>query len=113
MEAILSKDGIEREIRAFLIDNFLFGEDDGFDRTTSFIDSGLIDSTGVLELVSFLEERFEISVGDDDLIPENLDSLERVSSFVERKQVAAGAGAGAARPEEGSKSVARKRRGRS
>lgn len=90
-------DGIELEVRKFLVDNFLFGDDGGLDRTTSFIESGLIDSTGVLELVSFLEERFGISVADDDLVPENLDTLERVGRFVTRKQEArAGLGGHAA-----------------
>ena len=74
------------DIRAFVIANFLFGQN-GPDLTDdkSFLDNGIIDSTGVLELVAFLEEKFGIAVGDRELIPDNLDSIQNVSRFVERK----------------------------
>jgi acyl carrier protein len=69
-----------------VITNFLFGQN-GPDLTDdkSFLDTGIIDSTGVLELVAFLEEKFGVSVGDRELIPDNLDSIQNVSRFVERK----------------------------
>lgn len=54
----------------------------------SFLDGGIIDSTGVLELVGFLEQRYAIPIGDEELVPENLDSIERVAVFVERKLLA-------------------------
>jgi acyl carrier protein len=74
------------EIRAFIIENFLFG-DEGYvlSDEMSLIDNDLVDSTGILELVSFLEERFGIAMADADIVPANLDSLSRISSFVERK----------------------------
>jgi acyl carrier protein len=74
------------EIRAFIIENFLFG-DEGYvlSDEMSLIDNDLVDSTGILELVSFLEERFGIAMADADIVPANLDSLIRISSFVERK----------------------------
>ena len=73
------------KIREFIIENFLFGNDDGLKDDTSFLEEGIIDSTGVLELVTFLEETFSIQVEDEELIPENLDSIDNVSSFLDRK----------------------------
>lgn len=74
-------------LRAFIVDNFLFGdESQPLTADTSLIDSDYVDSTGILELVSYLEERFGIKVADTDIIPANLDSLARITAFVERKQ---------------------------
>lgn len=73
------------EIREFIVENFLFGNDDGLQDDTSFLEEGIIDSTGVLELVTFLEETYEIQVEDDELVPENLDSIDNVTAYVERK----------------------------
>jgi len=75
----------KEKIRAFIIENFLFGNDDGLSDESSFLDEGIIDSTGVLELVSFLEEEFGIAVDEVELIPENLDSINRVTSYLEGK----------------------------
>jgi acyl carrier protein len=77
---------IQNEIRAFVIENFLFGQQHNpLASDESFLDGGIIDSTGVLELVAFLEQRYAIAVADEDLVPDNLDSIERVARFVERK----------------------------
>ena len=76
---------MKTQIKEFIIENFLFGNADGLQDDTSFLDEGIIDSTGVLELVTFLEESFEIQVGDEELIPENLDSVNNVTAFMERK----------------------------
>jgi acyl carrier protein len=70
-------------IRSFIVDTFFvdeFGDDD------SFLRKGLIDSTGMMELVSFIETEFGIKLEDTELVPENLDSLSRVVAFVGRKQ---------------------------
>jgi acyl carrier protein len=72
-------------IRNFIIENFLFGNANGLQDDTSFLENGIIDSTGVLELVTFLEENFEIKVEDEELIPENFDSIKNVSAYLERK----------------------------
>ncbi len=72
-------------VRQFIVENFLFEEAGSLKEDTSFLESGIIDSTGVLELVSFLEERFGIRVEDDELVPENLDSIENVANYVARK----------------------------
>ena len=76
---------LKNKIRTFIIENFLFGNDDGLSDDSSFLEEGIIDSTGVLELVSFLEEEFGITVDDEDLIPENLDSINNVTAYLERK----------------------------
>ena len=73
------------KIRAFIVENFLFGKDEGLADDSSFLDEGIIDSTGILELVSFIEEEFNITVDDDDLIPENLDSINNVVAYLQRK----------------------------
>jgi acyl carrier protein len=80
------------EIKAFIVSNFLFGQEGaGFAEDQSFLESGIIDSTGLLELVSFVEQRYGISIADRELVPENLDSLRNISAFVARKVEAASA----------------------
>ena len=78
-------DDLKNKIKTFIIENFLFGNANGLNDDTSFLEEGIIDSTGVLELVTFLEEAFAITVDDDELIPENLDSINNVTVFVEKK----------------------------
>ena len=83
---------IAREIREFVITNFLFGQDAaGLTDEASFLEGGIIDSTGVLELVAFLEQQYGISVGDRELLPENLDSVGNAARFVSRKLEGQGA----------------------
>jgi acyl carrier protein len=72
-------------VKEFIIENFLFGEEVQLELDTDFFDKGIIDSTGVIELVSFIEEKFDISVDDDELIPENLSSLKKVDAFLQKK----------------------------
>jgi acyl carrier protein len=81
----MSGNGTKEKIREFVIENFLFGADDGVEDDTSFLENGIVDSTGILELVTFLEEEFEISVEDEELIPENLDSINNVVAYLQRK----------------------------
>ncbi|NVO16427.1 MAG: acyl carrier protein [Rhodoplanes sp.] len=74
------------KIRAFIRDNFLFREDrDAIADSDSLLDAGLIDSTGILELVAFLEAEFGLAIADADIVPENLDSIERIDAFVATK----------------------------
>ena len=75
----------KEKIKAFIIDNFMFGSSDGLTDETSFLDEGIIDSTGILELVDFLEQEFNIQIEDEELVPENLDSIINVDAFIERK----------------------------
>ena len=76
---------LKTQIRDFIVENFLFGNANGLKDDTSFLDDGIIDSTGVLELVTFLEENFKIRVEDEELIPENLDSIDNIAGYLERK----------------------------
>jgi acyl carrier protein len=76
---------LETSIRRFIIDSFLFGEDASLKPDTSFIENGIIDSTGVLELITFIEENYGIRVEDHEIVPENLDSIRRVVDFLSRK----------------------------
>ena len=77
---------LQKKIRTYILQNVLFGQSAGLSDTDSFIESGLIDSTGVLELVSFLEEEFAIVVQEEEIAPENLDSIVRLAAFVTRKR---------------------------
>jgi len=76
----------KQAIREFIVENFLFGNANGLADDTSFLDEGIMDSTGALELVNFLEEEFAITVEDEELIPENLDSINNVESYLLRKK---------------------------
>lgn len=82
---------IARDIKDFVVTNFLFGQDSGrLADEASFLETGIIDSTGVLELVAFIEQKYQLSIGDRELLPENLDSIHNVSRFVARKLEAQG-----------------------
>ena len=83
---------MESEIRNFLAENFPLGEDPGsLPADASLLEAGVIDSTGVLELVGFIEATYGVQVEDDELLPENLDSITNVVAFVERKRAATSA----------------------
>jgi acyl carrier protein len=73
------------ELREFVINNFMFGKGDSLENKTDFFDKGIIDSTGTLELVSFIEEKYNISVLDNELIKENLSSLIKVNEYIKKK----------------------------
>ena len=74
-------------IRSYIVENFLFGDDSGLQDDTSFLDEGIMDSTAALELVDFLEKEFSIKVEDEEFTPENLDSINNVVIFLERKKI--------------------------
>ena len=77
---------VAQSLRQFISENFLFGVDDLFSDDDSFLENGIIDSTGVLELIAFLEKTFAMTVEDEELVPENLDSVNNVARFVETKR---------------------------
>ena len=78
---------IKSDVKKFIMDNFMMGRDpDELTDSGSLLEMNIIDSTGVLELVGFLEETFEITIEDDELVPENLDSINRIADFINRKQ---------------------------
>ena len=76
---------VKKTVREFIVENYLFGDDEDLEENTSFLDKGIIDSTGMLELIQFISETFEVEIEDDELIPENLDSINNVTAFVGRK----------------------------
>jgi len=73
------------KVRAFIVENFLFGDDSSLKDDSSFLQEHIVDSTGILEIINFLEEEFSIKINDDELLPENLDSLNNIDAFVKRK----------------------------
>jgi len=76
----------QQKLRAFITDNFLFGRaDQKLSDEDSLIENGIIDSTGVLQLVSFLEQECGVHVEDDEIVPDNLDSLRKLTAFTTRK----------------------------
>ena len=77
---------IEEQIREYVVDNFLFSED-GYHlpEDASFLEEGIVDSTGVLELVMFVEETFDVTVEDDEIVPENFDSVAQLAEYIHRK----------------------------
>jgi acyl carrier protein len=77
---------VRSQLKEFIRSNFLLGKDNASMKDSdSFIDTGIVDSTGVLEIVEFLQEKFAVKVSDDELIPENLDSVDCLVAFVGRK----------------------------
>ena len=79
---------IKSQVRTYIADNFIMGSNGAkFGDADSFLDLHIIDSTGFLELITFLEDTFGIQVEDDDMIPENLDSLNSIQAYVDRKLV--------------------------
>jgi len=77
--------GVEKRIREYVTQNFLLGETLSINSTASLLNHGILDSTGVLELVTFLEAEFGIQISDTEMVPENLDSLANLAAFVRRK----------------------------
>jgi acyl carrier protein len=76
---------IESEIRKFIEENFILDGDDHLGEEDSLLEKGIIDSTGVLELVAFLEETYTFKIKDEELVPENLDSIKNISQFIQNK----------------------------
>lgn len=74
------------KIRTFIFENFLFdAEEDALQNDTSFLEQGIIDSTGVLELVEWIEEEFGFTVGDEEIVPENFDSVNLLCDYLSQK----------------------------
>jgi acyl carrier protein len=77
---------VKEEVRNYLLKNYLFSTDaSALDDNASLITTGVIDSTGVLELIFFLQEEYGIEVADEEMIPDNLDSVRNIVAFVARK----------------------------
>ena len=76
---------IENEIRKFIEENFILEGEDSLGEEDSLLEKGIIDSPGVLELVAFLEETYQFKIKDEELVPENLDSIKNISQFIQNK----------------------------
>lgn len=77
------------KLRRFILENYLFSDDPSLlDDQDSFMDKGILDSTGILELIFFLEDEFQIQVAEQDMIPDNLDSVSRLLKFLDNKVAA-------------------------
>jgi len=86
MEAEILSAAISQRIRKFLSENYLFGyAENEFGDDDSFMELGVLDSTAILELIAFIEEEFEINIDDSEIIPDNMDSINRLSHFVYKK----------------------------
>ena len=77
---------IKEQIRAFVTSNFYVADPTSLEDSASLLDQGIIDSTGVLEVIFFIEETFGIKVEDSEMLPDNLDSIERIANFVAGKK---------------------------
>jgi len=81
-----SSPDIADQVRSFILENLLFTDDSSaINDDESLLDKGIIDSTGIMEVIMFIEERFGIQVQDEEMIPENLDSVNNIAAFVARK----------------------------
>ena len=87
-------DGLRTEIREFIVSNFYIPDAKALRDDVSLIDLGVVDSTGVLEVIGYLESHFGIVVAEDETVPENLDSIQRLVAFVARKRGESVAAAG-------------------
>jgi acyl carrier protein len=86
MKEIVTLEQISQRIREFLFENYLFGYDENeLGNDTSFLNFGVLDSTGILELIVFIESEFNMEVSDAEILPENLDSVDCVSRLVYKK----------------------------
>ena len=74
-----------KDIKQFIVNNFLFGDDSSLQENTSFMQSGIIDSTGILELVTHIEQTYNIKIHDQELVPENMDSINNIGRFLSKK----------------------------
>lgn len=80
---------LEKQLRSYILQNFLFTEDESaLKNSDSFLAKGLIDSTGIMEVIFFLQEEFGIQVEDAEMVPANLDSVDNILAFVARKKAA-------------------------
>ena len=79
---------IEQQVRNYILENFLFTNDaSALANDVSFLEKGIVDSTGVLEMILFLEQEFAIKVADSEMVPENLDSVVNIVHYVQSKHV--------------------------
>lgn len=86
MEQTTTTSLIEQRIHRFLVEKFPLARKAKVDKDTALLEKGILDSLGILDVVSFLESEFSITIGDEELVPENFQNLNCLSSFVQNKQ---------------------------
>lgn len=86
-----SLSALKKDLRNFVVDTFLFGDEGTLSDDTSFLNQGIVDSTGVLELVAHVEQVYKVKVRDDEMVPENLDSINALAAFLSQKQAGSAA----------------------
>ncbi len=72
-------------VKEFIIENFLFGNGEELNSSTNLFEKGIIDSTGIIELISFLEQTFKFPIADEELIMDNFTSLNNIKAFLQKK----------------------------
>jgi len=78
---------VEAQIRHYILENFLFTSDETkLKNTDSFLEEGIVDSTGILELLMFVEETFNVKVEDEEVLPDNFDSVDQLARYIRRKK---------------------------
>ena len=82
---------IKDRVRQFVTSTFYLPDPAQVTDTVSFLDTGIVDSTGVLEIIAFIQSEFGVEVADDEILPENLDGVNRIADYVQRKQNGAAA----------------------
>jgi len=80
---------LQSDVRTYILENYLFTDDqEALANADSFLDKGILDSTGIMEVILFIEEKYGFAVDDDEMVPENLDSVDNIVAFIGRKQSA-------------------------
>ena len=75
----------KKDVQEFIVENFLFGDQNGLAEDTNFFDKGIVDSTGVLELICFIEETYDVSIDDEEVTQKNFSSIANVNSYLQNK----------------------------
>ncbi len=88
-EMISQQDDVRTKVRDYIIENLLLGTSGDLDESASLLEAGILDSTGAMELVAFLEQEFGIRIIDTEIIADNLDSIDRICALVARKRAGA------------------------
>ena len=79
----MNPSAVLNRVRGYVIQNLLVGDEEaGFSDDQSFLETGIIDSTGILEVILFLENEFDLEISDEEMVPENLDSVASIGRFV-------------------------------
>ena len=83
-ERTIGNDEARNKVRSYILDSILLGTSDQLEDNTSLLDAGILDSTGTMELVAYLEREFRLTVFDSDIVADNLDSVDRICAFIQR-----------------------------